>query len=234
MVKLTKYELKLIAKNRGINNYLNMSEEKLLSTLDKLEGITENLSKYGLNKIVKMQNLSLNELEQVVEKNNFSENKLKQIVKIRHIKNYKHMSKEDFLIALLKSPKSHAELENSEDNNTEIEETKKIFNKLINNFSRKKLHIIRKKFYQKKRFPEYLKELNEEGTLTEQRKKEIVITLKQTEKYFKKLKEDLNKLKKYPYNITEDIKNLFNEISEDYYKPIKIMMKKVMRDIFLK
>ena len=35
------------------------------------------------------------------------------------------MSKEDFLIALLKSPKSHTELENSEDNNTEIEETKK-------------------------------------------------------------------------------------------------------------
>ena len=50
MVKLTKYELKLIAKNRGINNYLNMSEEKLLSTLDKLEGITENLSNMDLIK----------------------------------------------------------------------------------------------------------------------------------------------------------------------------------------
>ena len=34
-----------------------MSRKKLLSTLDKLERITENLSKYGLNKIVKMQNL---------------------------------------------------------------------------------------------------------------------------------------------------------------------------------
>ena len=62
MVKLTRYELGLIAKNRGINNYLNMSREKLLSTLDKLERITENLSKYGLNKIAKMQNPSLNEL----------------------------------------------------------------------------------------------------------------------------------------------------------------------------
>ena len=46
MVKLTEYEAKLIAKNRGINNYLNMSKEKLLSTLDKLDHITENLSKY--------------------------------------------------------------------------------------------------------------------------------------------------------------------------------------------
>ena len=97
MVKLTKYELKLIAKNRGINNYLNMSEEKLLSTLDKLEGITENLSKYGLNKIVKIQNFSLSELEQVVEMNNFSENKLKQIVKIRHIKNLQTYVKGGFL-----------------------------------------------------------------------------------------------------------------------------------------
>ena len=54
-------------------------------------------------------------------------------------------------------------------------------------------------------------------------------TLKETEKYFKKLKEDLNKLKRYRYNIIEgidykgikEIENLFNEISEDYYEPIK-------------
>ena len=62
MVKLTEYELKLIAKNKGINNYLSTSREKLISTLDTLERITENLSKYGLNKIAKMQNPSLNEL----------------------------------------------------------------------------------------------------------------------------------------------------------------------------
>ena len=67
MVKLTKYELKLTAKNRGIKNYLNMSREKLLSTLDKLEYITENLSKNKLNKIVKMQNLSLHELSKSIK-----------------------------------------------------------------------------------------------------------------------------------------------------------------------
>ena len=57
IVKLTEYEVKLIAKNRGIKDYQSMSREKLLSILDKSERITENLSKYGLNKIVKMQNL---------------------------------------------------------------------------------------------------------------------------------------------------------------------------------
>ena len=43
------------------------------------------------------------------------------------------------------------------------------------------------------------------------------------EKYFKKLKEDLNKIKIYQYNITRDIGYLFNEITkEDYYEPIEI------------
>ena len=116
-----------------------MSREKLLSTLDKLECITENLSKYGLNKIVKRQNLSLNKLEQIERMNNLLLNELKQIAKIRSIKNCKDMSEEDLLIALLKSGKSHTEFRRSEDNkNTKIEETKKIFNELGNNFQKKK------------------------------------------------------------------------------------------------
>ena len=41
----------------------------------------------------------------------FSENKLKQIAKKkRHIKKYEDMSKEDLIIALLKSNQSHTEL----------------------------------------------------------------------------------------------------------------------------
>ena len=149
MVKLTTYEVKLIAKNRGIKDYQSMSREKLLSILDKSERITENLSKYGLNKIVKMQNLSLNELEQIERMNNLSLNELKQIAKTRTIKNYKDMSKEDLLITLLKSNQSHTELRRSEDNNTEIGETKKIFNELGNNFSKKEIKKIRRKFYLK-------------------------------------------------------------------------------------
>ena len=110
MLKLTKYELKLIARNRGIRNYQNMSREKLLSTLNKLESITENLSKNGLKQIERMQNLSLNELEQIERMNNLSLSKLKQIAKTRHIKTNRNISKEDLLINLLKSNQSHAEL----------------------------------------------------------------------------------------------------------------------------
>ena len=65
MVKLTTYELRLITGKRGIKNNQNMSRVKLLSTLDKSEHITENLSKNGLKRIARMQNLSLNELEQI-------------------------------------------------------------------------------------------------------------------------------------------------------------------------
>ena len=47
--------------------------------------------------------------------------------------------------------------------------------------------------------------------------------LKNTERYFKKLKKDLKKIKTYENNITHNIRNLFNEITkEDYYEPIEI------------
>ena len=97
MVRLTEYELRIISKNRGIKNYLNMSREKLLGTIDKYDHIIENLSENELEKIVKMQNLSLKELEQSVRMNNFSENKLKEIAKIRSIKKIRRYVQGRFL-----------------------------------------------------------------------------------------------------------------------------------------
>ena len=157
MVKLTENKLRLIAKNKGIKNYQNISKEKLSSTLYKLKVITENLSKNRQKKIVKMQNLSLNKLEQITEMNNFSRNRLKQIANTGSIKNYKDMSKEDLLIALLKSNQSHTELRKSERNNTEIEETKKIFNEIRNDFLKEEIKKIRRYFYFIEAINEYLK-----------------------------------------------------------------------------
>ena len=159
MVKLTKNELRLIARNSGIKNYQNMSREKLLNVIVKSLHIIKNLSKNGLERIARMQNLSLNDLEQIEKINNLSLNKLKQIAKTRHIKTNRNTSKEDLLIALLKSNQSHTELRKSEDNNTEIEETKKIFNELKNNFSKEEIKKIRRKFYFRESIIEYLKEL---------------------------------------------------------------------------
>ena len=70
---------------------------------------------------------------------NLTKYELEQIAKMRRIKNYKNMSTENLLIALLKSKQSHAELYRSKDSNTEIEETKKIFNELRNNLSKEEI-----------------------------------------------------------------------------------------------
>ena len=56
---------------------------------------------------------------------NLSQNELEQIAKMRRIKNYKNMSREELLIALWKSKQSHAELYKSKSNHAEIEESKK-------------------------------------------------------------------------------------------------------------
>ena len=107
MVNLTLNELRLIAGRRGIiKNYKNISREKLLYTLDESERNFQNLSQNGLERTTKMQNVSQNELE--------------QITKMRCIKDYKNMSKEGLLIALLKSEHCLAELYKSKSNNAEI------------------------------------------------------------------------------------------------------------------
>ena len=54
MADLTRYELRLIARKRDINNYENMSREKLLSTFDEAERNLNTLSEKGLKKIAKM------------------------------------------------------------------------------------------------------------------------------------------------------------------------------------
>ena len=81
-----------------------------------------------------MQNLPLNEFKQTDRMNSLPLDELKQIAITRHIKNYKDMSKEDLLIALLKSNKRNAELLNNKNNNMEARKTKKPFNKLKNKF----------------------------------------------------------------------------------------------------
>ena len=113
----------------------------------------------------------------------------------RHIKNYNDMSKEDLLIALIKSNESHTELLKSEDNsNTETGEAKNLFNKLRSNFSREEIKEHRRNFHKKEVVYNVLKE---KDSLTKKEEK----TLKNIVKYFKKLKEDLSKIKTYQYNI---------------------------------
>ena len=98
MVNLTEHELRLVAKNRGIKNYKNMSREKLFSTLNETKR-NLNTSEKGSKRIKKVQNLLQNELNQIMKMHDQSRDELKQIAKIRRIKNYKKMSKEELIIS---------------------------------------------------------------------------------------------------------------------------------------
>ena len=99
------------------------------------------------------------------------------------------MSKEDLLIALIRSNKSRTELLKSEDNsNTEIGETKKFFNELRSNFSQEEIKKHREKFYKTEVVYNYFKE---KDSLTKKEKK----ILQNIVKYFQNLKKNLSKKK---------------------------------------
>ena len=128
-----------------------MSRKKLLSTLVTSRCNFENISQQGIEQVAKLQNLSQNELEHITRMKNLQQNELEKIAKMRHIKNYKKMSKEGLLIALLKLEQSYAELYKSKSNDTETEETRKIFNEIRNKFSKSVIKKIRKELYKKEK-----------------------------------------------------------------------------------
>ena len=59
-----------------------------------------------------------------------SRDELEQITKIRRIKNYEEMSKEELIISLLKSKQSIAEFFNNNLSDYKISDIKRIFNRL--------------------------------------------------------------------------------------------------------
>ena len=81
-----------------------------------------------------MQNLSQNEFNQIAVMCSLSRDELEQIEKIRSIKNYEDMRKEDLIISLLKSKESIAELFNNNNNlyDNEISDIRKIVSRLRN------------------------------------------------------------------------------------------------------
>ena len=98
-----------------------------------------------------------------------------------------------------------------------------------NSFSKEKRKQNRKKFRFREGISEYLKELEKKNSLTKQEKKHYTKKIKKAEAFLKNSKEDLNRLEKHQYHDNDDleykgirqIENLFDEINEDYYKPIK-------------
>ena len=78
-----------------------------------------------------MQNLSQNDFNQIALLRGLSRHELEQIEKIRRIKNYEDMEKEELIISLLKSKVSIDELlSNNNLYENEISYIRRIFNRL--------------------------------------------------------------------------------------------------------
>ena len=131
-----------------------------------------------------------------------------------HLKNYgKHLSKKqkdqyglDYLF--------------NEDNKKHIntfKDARHLLNERRNNLSLKERNEIRKNLFKKEVVYNFLKDKEQNGSLTNEEKK----VLKRINRYLKNFKNDLDKLQKYQYNITHGIDYLFNE-EDDYYKPKEV------------
>ena len=102
----------------------------------------------------------------------------------------------------------------SQNNNINtINEVRELFNDLRSTLSHEETKRIRKELYKKEVVYNFLKEKEQEGSLTNKQKN----VLKNIARYFKKLNNDLKKLYKYQDNITYGLDYLFNEVNEEYY-----------------
>ena len=102
----------------------------------------QSLLEIGPEQIAKTQNLSQNELNQIMTMTNH-----KRIAKIRRIKNYEEISKEELIISLLKSKSSLAEFFNNNLGNDKITDIKKILNRLKDVLPKKHSKGIKKELY---------------------------------------------------------------------------------------
>ena len=96
-----------------------------------------------------MQNLSQIEFNQIAEMRGQSRDEVEQIAKIRRIKNYEEMTKEELIISLLKSKQSIAELFNNNNlYDSEISDIRRILSRLRDILRKKDRKEIKDKLYE--------------------------------------------------------------------------------------
>ena len=100
-----------------------------------------------------------------------------------------------------------------------VKEVRQFFNEIRGSISHEETKRIRKKLYKKEFVYNFLKEKEQEGSLTNKQKN----VLRNVGRYLKKLDNDLKKLQKYLDNIKYGLDYLFNEVNEEnYYEPKEI------------
>ena len=218
-----------LSQTKGIQNIIKDILQNKIKQIEKNTNLLQNiltqvrkrkrLFEKGLKKIAKRQNLSQNEFNQIAEMHSQSRDELERIGKIRRIKNYEEMAKEEFIISLLKSKQNIDELFDNNNNNNnlygnKISDIRRILSRLRDILPKKDRKEIKDKLY----------EIEHQRNISEAEKEE-------NDEYLRKLVRILNDKEKYsPYDRDDfdyygirDIENLFYEFSkEDYYKPVLV------------
>ena len=192
--------------------YRQVDKHKSYNTLRRV-------NRLGLKKIGKRQNLTNKDIKKVKQLNKLTTHGLKTIAKLREIKNYNNLTREDLIYTLLRS--EEAPQENNYLRylgNALNSELKKMNNarvltaKLGNILTNKERKTIRDELYRL------------ENTKLTKTERERAIA------YLLKLKRDLENKQKYHHSAyhdhnyyeIKDIEYLFNETIDDYYKPILV------------
>ena len=235
IIELTRKEYNLIAKNRGIKEPQNMSTEELLNTLSrydskrKVKSNRRKLLKIKLEKIAKIQNISKNELSKAEKLQNKSIDELRGIARLRRIKNYDNLTKEDLIISLLKSESNPVErnymkyFNNSTSDDTydyrmkgKTNDIRIILSRLGNIVTKNNRKKIKKELY----------EIEKKQNLSDNEKEEIydhlvelVNTLDKKEEHKHSDHDDLD------YFGIRELENLFtndDDNDDNYYKPVLV------------
>ena len=229
-IEFTTKEYNLIAKNRGIKKPEKMSTKELLGTLSrydtkrKVNSNRRKILKMGLEKIAKKQNISKNELckaEKLLDK---SIDELKEIVRLRRIRNYDNLTKEDLIFSLLKSESNPAEsnytryFNNSTNDEikSKINDIKLVLSRLGNIVTKNDRQKIKKDLYK----------IEQKRNLSDNKKKKIYYDLiKLANTLNKKQEQKHSDLDDLDYFGIRDIENLFINNGDNYYKPVLVRKK---------
>ena len=225
MMELNRKKYFIIAKSRGIIDTQKMFTKELINTLTrydsrrKVKNIRRKLLNIEPEKIAKIQIISQNELNQVEKLERKSIDELKEIARLWKIKNREKLTKEELIIALLKSASSVAEHNFNNDNSNNTDWWWWYLKCYINLIFSRWGNIVTNK--DRKKITKELHETEKKENLSDREKEEIY-------DYLVKLVKTLNKKEKYQYHDRDDlvyygikdIENLFGNADDDdyYYK----------------
>ena len=227
---LYRKDYNLTAEKRSIVEPHKMSTEDLLNALYRYDikrksySIRRKFRRLSLSKFIKKQNVSESDLRKARKLQNILDD-LKKIAKLRRIKNYDDLSKEDLMYTILRSEKNLLEDNytkyisiNTDDKiKAKTNNIRLILARLGNIVTKKDRHKIRKELY----------EIEKKKRLTKTQKEKIYNRLIE-------IANILDKIETYKYHNHDDldyfrirdIESLFTNIDDDddddYYKPVLV------------